>query len=434
MQLQLSILPISDDNVLSIFERLVNLVPNASNQHSNARVGDNAQNQPPLNIGAPLNEFRAQKGIAAILQQHGEILTGLTVSFQVPNPGAPPNNVAHGSLDLKREPDGTTVVTANLPPHWSNQPDIATPVLVEFRTAFQEYRRSNVLRDVSPVLDEFYKRMEAATVRLIELNGEIIRQNEDYRSRLEKVADERQTHLAAEYRDRVQKLDDDHAARSQELKQRERALEERAKALDDRDNTHARRQKQEDLNRKLQQYQTAFNLTRDTEKKRRPVSVAFMGGLAILGILVGVNTWAVFQPLPPGVPFWWHPFRTIACTLGFFGLLVYFIRWQDRWAATHADEEFRLKRLELDGVRAGWLVEVLLEWHLENRGEIPDQLIQKLGAGLFEQSAGRPEATHPVEDVLAALLGNSSSLQLELPGGKASLDRKGLDRAKAAGA
>jgi hypothetical protein len=115
-------------------------------------------------------------------------------------------------------------------------------------------------------------------------------------------------------------------------------------------------------------------------------------------------------------------------------LLIYFIRWQDRWAQTHADEEFRLKRLELDSVRASWLVEVLLEWQRENKTEIPAALIQKLGSGLFEQSAGRPEATHPFDDAVTALLGNSSSLQLDFPGGKATVDRKGIEKAKTAGA
>ncbi len=144
--------------------------------------------------------------------------------------------------------------------------------------------------------------------------------------------------------------------------------------------------------------------------------------------------WRAFQPQDAGVPFWWPPLRIITYTLGFFGLLFYFIRWQDRWAQTHAVEEFRLKHLELDGIRAGWLVEVLLEWQRETKSEVPAELIRKLGAGLFDQVGEAQIATHPVEDIVAALLGNSSSLQVDLPGGKATFDRKTIDRVKGSGA
>ena len=123
----------------------------------------------------------------------------------------------------------------------------------------------------------------------------------------------------------------------------------------------------------------------------------------------------------------------VGYTLAFAGLLIYFIRWQDRWAQTHADEEFQLKHLELDGLRAGWLVEVLLEWQRETKGDVPTELIQKLGTGIFEHSTARPGATHPVEDTIASVLGSSSSLRLDFPGGKATLDRKALERARSAG-
>jgi hypothetical protein len=275
--------------------------------------------------------------------------------------------------------------------------------------------------------------MDGSIVRLMELNEKITRENDQFRLSLEARQKELKERLETEYGEREKQLGAQFTAKEDELKQREAALVARGKTLDDRDNTHARRQKQEDLSRRLQQHQASFNLTSDTTKKRIPVMIAFWAGLAFLGVLVGVYTWRALQPLESGIPFWWHPLRVIGFTAGFVGLLVYFIRWQDRWSQTHADEEFRLKRLELDSVRAGWLVEVLLEWQREHKTDVPPELIEKLGAGLFEQSSGQPGATHPVEDIIARLLGNSS-LQLEFPGGKAALDRKAIDRAKSAGA
>jgi hypothetical protein len=222
----------------------------------------------------------------------------------------------------------------------------------------------------------------------------------------------------------------------EDLKAREGALAERQKALDNRDNTHARRQKQEDLNKILQSFHASFKLTLDTAKKRWPVHGAFIAGLTVLAGLIGINTWHSFQVVAAGdtQPYWWYPLRLSVFTVGFIGLLVYYIRWQDNWAQSHADEEFRLKRLELDGVRASWLVEVLLEWQREGKAEIPSELIERLGAGLFEVSAPRAGATHPVEDAIARVLGSSPSVQLDFPGGKVSLDKKSIDRAKASGA
>lgn len=424
MQLQRSIIPITDNAALTILEESVKLVPGAQNPQGQAHFGHSN----PITIQCPLGEFRRKEEISAALKEDGEAFSYLAVLFAVPLVG----NVTYS---LHRDAEGATRVRLDVPQQLqASGLGKAVHFVIAFDKAFKPYSRSNVLRDVNPVIDEFYNRMNAETVRLMELNGSIIRQNEEYRQRLEAQADERQIRIEAEKRDYFKKVEEEYAAKAEDLKKREEALEQRKKDLDDRDNTHARRQKQEDLNRKLQQYQQGFTLTRDTSKKRWPVTGGFVAGLVALGVLVGVNTWASLQPSESGAPFWWQPLRVVGYTAGFIGLLIYFIRWQDRWAQTHADEEFRLKRLELDGVRAGWLVEVLLEWQRENKTEIPTALVQRLGAGLFEQSAGRPDATHPVEDVLAALLGNSSSLQFDFPGGKASLDRKGIERAKAAGA
>ena len=111
---------------------------------------------------------------------------------------------------------------------------------------------------------------------------------------------------------------------------------------------------------------------------------------------------------------------------------MYFIRWQDRWAQEHADEEFRLKRLDLDVDRASWLVEMMLEWRGEQGRDIPKELVEKLAAGLFEPSTQRPSARHPVEDGIAALLSSAAALKLNLPGGELTLDKKAIDKAKSA--
>jgi hypothetical protein len=88
------------------------------------------------------------------------------------------------------------------------------------------------------VIDDFHKRMEAMIVPLIELSGDIIRQNDKHRRRLEVSADEQRSRLQADYETRSQALQAEYVAKLGEIKLREDALEERKKALDDRDSTH----------------------------------------------------------------------------------------------------------------------------------------------------------------------------------------------------
>jgi hypothetical protein len=144
----------------------------------------------------------------------------------------------------------------------------------------------------------------------------------------------------------------------------------------------------------------------------------------------GYFGWLAAQPPPQGMLPWFPSLRLALSLAGFAGAAIYFIRWQDRWSQIHADEEFRLKRLDLDVDRASWLVEVLLEWRGEDGREIPAELIDKLANGLFDPGRAHPSATHPVEDAIASLLASPASLKLKLPGGEVNLDKKAIDRAR----
>lgn len=146
-----------------------------------------------------------------------------------------------------------------------------------------------------------------------------------------------------------------------------------------------------------------------------------MCGLAVAS---GWALWATTHSLNAGVPFWYPLVRLAVSLSAFASSVVFYIRWQDRWAEVHAAEEFRLKRFDLDIARASWLVEVMLEWS-EAKSEFPKELIQKLANGLFDQVPSGPLAKHPAEEILGALL-SSSAVNLKFPGGDVSLDRKGV--------
>jgi hypothetical protein len=149
----------------------------------------------------------------------------------------------------------------------------------------------------------------------------------------------------------------------------------------------------------------------------------------VLCVTAGVAFWTTFQKVTSDFPLWYPLVRFSLALLGMGSSIVFYIRWQDRWSEAHAAEEFRLKRLALDMDRASWLVEVMLEWRKEREGEeIPKELIGPLAAGLFEPGTSSPALRHPAEDILAALLLSPASVDVDLPRGKVTLDRKGLSQ------
>src|SRR5690606_38782741 len=110
-----------------------------------------------------------------------------------------------------------------------------------------------------------------------------------------------------------------------------------------------------------------------------------------------------------------------ALALGFGGALVFLLRFTQQWAKRHADEEFYLKRLELDLERASWLVEMSLEYANEAKSAIPPEMFERLSRGLFAVERG-PEVRHPLE----TLLGAASEANVRLPHATVRLKRSGL--------
>jgi len=156
-------------------------------------------------------------------------------------------------------------------------------------------------------------------------------------------------------------------------------------------------------------------------------------------ILISLITVLVFQII---VPFLIHPTLTSSIKntdlliLGikslFLGAAIwYYIRWQNAWFQKHADEEFNQKAFELDLDRASWLVEMAMEWQDEKGTEIPEYLVDKLSKNLFTKDENETPILHPADQLASALMGSSSSIELNTNGNKIKLDRKGIKTLKA---
>ena len=84
--------------------------------------------------------------------------------------------------------------------------------------------------------------------------------------------------------------------------------------------------------------------------------------------------------------------------MGIAATIIFYIRWNDSWFRQHADEEFQLKRFELDIDRASWVVEMALEWKDEKGTEIPEELIERFTENLFKDQNIFESAKHPSEE------------------------------------
>ena len=119
--------------------------------------------------------------------------------------------------------------------------------------------------------------------------------------------------------------------------------------------------------------------------------------------------------------------KQVTFTALFVTTAVFFIKWNNQWFQRHANEEFQLKRMELDIDRASWFVEMAFEWKEEKGEDIPEALIERLTHGLFGETGG-DHAVEPSESVIHALLG-AARLKVKLPGDiEAEYDRKDVQK------
>jgi hypothetical protein len=419
-QLSLELLEISDEQALTSIEQVGRSIE-ALNLSVRCQVFDA---EPGRSI--PIAEVRNNPEVASVLSMQGFLFRAVGFDFGIPNGGG------NGSLNFTRQPSGIAVASISLAGPLDNDAARRTRIAVAFNNAFGQFHRRKIFAQLPAEIADFYVRRESTLVRLEEIATRAAENTEAHRRLLDEQFEVRRRELQTQYDGRLEQFRIESEGRVESLDEREKALVQREADLEKADNTHARRKLRQDLKSVLKARHDKFTLTKETEDKRRPVSWVF---LTLMSVTIAASVyfgWLASQAVPPGMMPWFPSVRLGLSLAGFAGTAIYFIRWQDRWSQVHADEEFRLKRLDLDVDRASWLVEVLLEWRGAADSEIPQELIDKLANGLFDSGRPYPSATHPVEDAIASLLAAPASLKLRLPGGEVNLDKKAIDRAKSA--
>ncbi len=232
---------------------------------------------------------------------------------------------------------------------------------------------------------------------------------------------EKRDQLEAEFVAKKSLLDQEHRDREGLLAEEENQLKERKKILDDRDNTHARRATYEAIRTKLTERSQTFVLTSGTRNLRWWPWASTLVFLACLmfGIYqfsqTGTTGSTTVQVLMIS--------RQILLTAAAGAVFTFLIRMQQRWFQRHADEEFRLKRLDLDIDRATWLVELALEWKHAKEEEMPKELVDRLSHNLFVDIGERESDIHPLETAISSLLGGSGKMTVKSAGVELGIDK-----------
>ena len=240
--------------------------------------------------------------------------------------------------------------------------------------------------------------------------------------------DKRRQLLSEEYEKKRNALDEgfqsknavltgEHADKLAALRKKEEQFEKRRQELDDKDNTHARRDIQRKLLSELKSRQTLFGLTENTIKLRTPVRRTLWALIAALAVAAIVSlahitysnaTDFAAQSLLLG--------KAAVSTIALVLALLFYARWENKWAERHADAEFAVKQFELDIERASWLVETALEWRDKNETKLPDSIIAALSANLFAhgQSTSEDPLKHPADQLASALFGSANKATLRV--------------------
>lgn len=272
-----------------------------------------------------------------------------------------------------------------------------------------------------------YVEREKAITRLEQMQETFFSKFQDFALAQATANQQRQDEQEAKYAKRLDELNTQHQATLDDLVKREGELEARKKQIDDRDSRHARRQLQTDIQRKLMERSTSFELTEGAQRRRWPV----IAGYIALMLFFGAGTWYFLtldlssaNSLQSTVVIIRQAVFTIA--FGVVGGL--FVRWNNNWFQSHADEEFRLKRNDLDILRASWVVEIALEWKEQKGTDIPQFLIERLSRNLFIEDKKDQQPLTPAEVLASAVFGSATTTKVKLGDTELSFDRKGMNR------
>ena len=297
---------------------------------------------------------------------------------------------------------------------------------------------------LGPPVSAHYAEREKALTRLEAISDNIISKLHANAEEQKAEWDKRRLDLETSYDERRARLEEEHSGRLAAASELESTLQQRAQQLDDRETRHARRDVYQKLLAKLQDRNKSFTLSPGTNRMRRPVfwtfiaiglasacSAAYSGYELFLNSTALANANLTDTPSTVWVSYLNHErvemlVRFFLSAAMFVATSFGFARWNHAWASRHADAEFWAKSLEVDIDRATWVVELAMEYKESTRLTLPSTLLAVLTRGIFEASHTSKPLQHPVPDALGAILSSAIEAEIDLPNGRAKLNRKGI--------
>lgn len=362
------------------------------------------------------SELEKNSGVKEVLDQGLRVFPNL--SFRFPT---------GYSVSIQRPPESNGLLDkVSVNPRSQGEP-------VEFAkliAAVQKHLGVNSLLNIGnllgPAATQHFEAREIALARLEKMSANLLEEMEEGRKRRDQEFEAKERELASRFEQSRKEQEAATTARQSELDLRAAELDDLRKELDDRAAKHARQQHYKDIKEKVKNWSEKFNVTEGTNQLRASVFWFTVVLLLLFGGLAGVFLFQSFTAQDTTVLV-----AAIVKQVTFTALFVstgyFFIRWNNQWFQRHADEEFRLKRMELDIDRASWFVEMAFEWRDEKGEGIPPEVIERLTQGLFAEK-GTDHVVEPADSLAHVLLG-AARFKVKLPDGtEVEYDRKAIER------
>ncbi len=267
-----------------------------------------------------------------------------------------------------------------------------------------ESARQGVLSSAEVSLDALREQVAALGRHLAEGVQEAARFQQEWLQKTQEAASQERERLREEHEQRQRDLEATLATEREALQALDGQLSARAAALDLSEHKDARRKSHKEMVSRLQEEfgdkAKAWQVTEATKNKRKIIHALFSAACAGFVSLAAFGGFMVVkgsgdQPIWPFIMFF------SSGVVGFASTITFYIRWAQSWFKEHSDREFFNVKLISDSIRAGWVVELLLEWHegSERPKAFPDALLEKLSRELFTKPDHRDPVAHPAEDV-----------------------------------
>ncbi len=374
------------------------------------------------------DEFKSIENNPFVLEENSRLFQSMTIT------------TAAGSVKVKRqdandpkldntEPFDKVIVNSAAASNIEEAQNNYRKLLVCAQRHFSEFSINALGAFLGKDEEKYFKAREASLGRLEKLLGEITIKAEEHRQHLEGSYHEKAGQLETDFRNKETSLENDISEAKSELDEREKNLADREEQLNFQAAKAERRKVFQDLKKHLEEWDSNFRISEGTGKKRWGVRIILGLMTCIFAACAGYFLWLtkeqaegyllIVSYLRAGV------FLALFASTGF-----WLVNYEKSWFQRHADEEFRLKRLQLDMQRAHWFVELSFQWRDEFESEVPDTLADRMTNGLFLDRDSAPSPPSNFDSLASTLLGASAKVKLSPSGTEVEIDKKGLKQVK----